>query len=85
MFIRNYPEAERYFDRAISLAPDIPLNYDYKAWLYISWEGNTEKARAVLEEASKNFDVAVNPHIINTLVTLDVYDGNYQEALDRLS
>jgi len=82
--IRNYPEAERYFDRAISLAPDIPGYYSDKAMLYISREGNTEKARAVLEEAIKN----IGPEeisIINTLVTLDVYDENYQEALEKLS
>jgi len=84
MQIRNYPEAERYFDRAISLAPDNPEYYSGKAMLYIRWEGNIEKARKVLEEAIKNIGLE-EISFINTLVTLDLYDGNYQEALNRLS
>ncbi|MFC1552459.1 hypothetical protein ACFL6P_07835 [Candidatus Latescibacterota bacterium] len=82
--LRYYPEAERYYDSAISLAPDNPSNYDYKAWLYIQWEGNTEKARAVIEEAIKYIGKE-DTDIINTQITLDVYDGNYQEALNRFS
>ncbi|MFC1528694.1 tetratricopeptide repeat protein [Candidatus Latescibacterota bacterium] len=82
--LRNYPEAARYYDRAISLAPDIPAHYSSKAMLYIYWEGNIEKARAVLEEAIKNIG-SEEISLIYTLVTLDVYDGNYQDALDRLS
>jgi hypothetical protein len=42
------------------------------------------KARAVLEEALKDVKFTGNP-FINTLVTFDVFDENYQEALDRLS
>ena len=79
--IRNYPEAERYFDRAISLAPDWFGPYVSKTRLYVKWEGTTEKARAVLEEASEKVDPA---KLISTSVTLDVFDGDYQAALDRL-
>ena len=82
--LRNYPEAERYYDRAISLAPDITSSINRKALLYLRWEGKTEKVRAVLEESPLNIDSAENP-FINTFIPLDVYDGNYQEALDRLS
>ncbi|MBA7623552.1 hypothetical protein ES703_30949 [subsurface metagenome] len=85
VLLRNYPEAERYFNRAISLAPDLPGFYNKKAWLYLWWESSIEKARAVMEEALENIKSAEDPGIVNLLVTLDVYDGNYQEALDRLS
>ncbi len=83
--IRNYPDAERYYDRAISLTPDSPLPYAYKAQNYLRWEGSTAKARAVLEEASQKVSSADGPFIVFTWVLLDVFDGNYQEALDRLS
>ncbi|MHC4535864.1 MAG: tetratricopeptide repeat protein [Planctomycetota bacterium] len=83
--LRNYPEAERYFNRAISLAPDLSGFYNKKAWLYLRREGSTEKARAVLEKALQNVKSAEEPSIINLLVTLEVFDGNYQEVLDRLS
>ena len=85
MLLRKYAEAERYYERAISLAPDQPRGYNSKAWLYLRWEGNTEKARTVLEEALQNTKSAEEPSIVNSLVMLDVFDGNYQEALDRLS
>jgi serine/threonine-protein kinase len=85
IFLRRYSEAERYYERAISLAPDVPGAYYFKAWLYLLWEGSTEKARAVLEEALQSIKSAEDPEIVNLLVTLDVFDGNYQEALDRLS
>jgi len=85
MLLRKYSEAERYFNRAISLSPDLPRGYNSKAWLYVRWEGSTEKARAVLEEAVQNIKLAENTDIVNSLVDIDVLDGNYQEALDRLS
>jgi len=83
--LRKYQEAERYIDLVISLAPDNLQLYTGKAMLYLLWEGNTEKARAVLEEVLKNLEIVDDPSIFHLLVDIDVYDGNYQEALDRLS
>ena len=75
----------RCFDRAISLAPDMARPYGYKASLYLLWEGSTEKARAVVEQALKTIRSPEEPLIVNSLIDLDVYEGNYQKALDRLS
>jgi len=85
MWMRNYPEALRYFNKAISLAPDLPAPYTEKAWLYLYWEGSIGKARAVVEDALKNIRSPEESSIVNLLITLDVYEGNYQTALDRLS
>jgi non-specific serine/threonine protein kinase len=85
MLLRKYPEAEFHYDRAISLAPDWPGGYNSKAWLYLRWEGSTKKARAVLEEALQNIKLAESPSTVNALVNIDVFDRNYQEALDRHS
>ena len=85
MLLRQYPEAERYYERTISLAPDRSRGYNGKAWLYLLREGSTEKARAVLQEALESIKSEENPSIVNLLATLDMYDRNYQEALDRLS
>ncbi|UCC47271.1 MAG: tetratricopeptide repeat protein, partial [Gemmatimonadota bacterium] len=49
--MRNYAEAERYCDRAISLAPDLPDAYLIKMWLYVVWQGSAENARAVYRDA----------------------------------
>jgi tetratricopeptide (TPR) repeat protein len=83
--LRKYSEAELYSEQAILLAPDLSDPYANKAWLYVLWEGSTEKARAVLEEALQNIESAEDPDIVNSLVNIDMFDGNYQEALDRLS
>jgi len=83
--LRKYSEAERYYDRAISLAPDWPRPYAWKVQLYLLWEGKTEKAWAVLEEASQNIGSLEDRLIVLRSVLLDVFDGNYQEALAQLS
>jgi len=85
MLMRNYPEALRYLNRAISLAPDVPDPYVGKATLYLYWEGSIGKARAVVEDALKNIRSPEESSIVDLLIDLDVYEGNYQKALDRLS
>jgi TolB-like protein/Flp pilus assembly protein TadD len=83
-YLHRYSEAERYFNHAISLAPHQSGPYEYKAWLYLIWEGSTEKARRVLAEALHNIEPTENL-IVNYLVMLDIFDREYQKALDRLS
>jgi tetratricopeptide (TPR) repeat protein len=50
-FLRAYPEAEQHLDRAIELAPDWVAPQAVKAWLYVSWRGDVEEARRVVEAA----------------------------------
>ncbi len=81
----NYPEAVRFHDRAISLTPDRACPYYCKALIYLNWEGSTTKARAVLEKVSQKVGLEESPPLLFPWVLLDVFDGNYHEALDRLS
>jgi len=83
--MHKYQEAEYYYQKAISLAPDMYNNYFFKAKLYLSWQGNTKKARAALEEAMQKARGAEYPFIVNLLVNIEIYDENYQEALNLLS
>jgi len=83
--LRKYPEAEHYYERVISLSPDWLLPYKNKAWLYVLAEGTTEKARAVLSQASQNIGAKDDDLILFCSVLLEVFDGNYQQALDALS
>jgi len=54
VLMRRYPEAERYLDRAIELAPEWPEPYSEKARLYLDWKGNTERAeRPLLQSLGK--------------------------------
>jgi serine/threonine-protein kinase len=85
-WMRDYPQAMRCFDRAISLAPDVPGPYQGKAELHLLWEGNKEEARMVLEQAAKTISSFTDDiDIVLTLVWLDIFDGKYQEALAQIS
>jgi serine/threonine protein kinase/Tfp pilus assembly protein PilF len=85
MLLRKYPEAKRYFERTISLCPDVPIAYTWKTRLCLLWEGSTEKAGAVLDEASQNIGSLKEHSLLLQWVLLAIFDGNYEEALDRLS
>jgi TolB-like protein/Flp pilus assembly protein TadD/tRNA A-37 threonylcarbamoyl transferase component Bud32 len=81
---RKYTEAERYLERAMWLAPDGPLPYQSKAMLHLLCEGSTDKARAVLRKALQNIGSAP-PEFCDLLVQLEIFDRNYQEALEQLA
>ncbi|MFH1882149.1 MAG: protein kinase [Planctomycetota bacterium] len=85
ILLRKYPEAEPNFDRAISGRPDWPDPYAWKAQLYLLWEGRTEKARAVLKEASQYIGAKEYDSILLQTVLFEIFDRNYQKALERLS
>jgi tetratricopeptide (TPR) repeat protein len=85
MLLRKYSEAERCYERAISLAPDWPRPYAYKMQLYFLAEGSTKKARTVLNRALENIGTKEDVFIIFHWVLLEIFDGNYQKALDTLS
>jgi serine/threonine-protein kinase len=83
--LRHTVEAERYYDRAIFLAPDLAEPYMGKAlWLCLQLEGSTERARAVLEQAW-TVGLAEDPWIAYPSVVLEIWDQDYQAALDRLA
>lgn len=84
-FIRNYKEAEHFFNMASSLSPDFFHPYSGKAYLYLLWEGDTKKARSVLEEASRSFASLDEHLIVYPWILIEILDGEYQEALNRLS
>jgi serine/threonine-protein kinase len=83
--VRNPVEAGRYCDRAIQLAPDWAWTYAVKAeWVHLRLEGSTEKARAVLEEAGR-VGLAQHADFAYTWVLLEMWDGDYQQALNELA
>ena len=84
-YLRKYPEAEHHYDQAISLAPDLYFAYYCRAWLYLCWQGSTEKARAVLTQALESIKPVENPSLIKLLIIVDMFEKNYQRALDRLT
>ncbi len=51
--LRRYEEAEAYYSRAVSLAPDLYLPYARQAQLYLIWRGDGERAQVVLRDAAQ--------------------------------
>jgi serine/threonine-protein kinase len=85
VLLRNPVEAGRYYDRAIHLVPDRASAYAEKAgWVHLRLEGSTERARAVLEEA-RSVRLAEDPNIVYAWILLEILDGDFQAALDRLA
>lgn len=84
LWLRRYQEAEHYYERAISLAPNEDFNHFVKAILYLLWKGSTVEARSVLDRASKYFNLEDKQRFVNLLFELDILERNYQGALDRL-
>ncbi|MBN2592842.1 MAG: protein kinase [Sedimentisphaerales bacterium] len=80
----RYDKAESYYNQAIALDPDKSRGYYSKMLLYLR-QGDTKKARQVQKEFSQYPNVVEDPEVMNTLVHIDVYERNYQAALDRLS
>lgn len=82
--LRDTAHAEALYARAIALAPDRPSPYFWKTWLYLKSDGNTRRARAVLDQA-RAAGVADDPRLIYTQVACDIVDGRYHDAIGRLS
>jgi len=87
--LHMFPEAEHYFDRAMILSPDWGNPYIYKAWMLVSWQGDTARARAVLRQGMAHVEggsfapgLAAGDRISASLVTGDT---SFNRWLDDLS
>ncbi len=79
--LRRYPEALRFADLALSLAPDAPDLYVGKAILQLEVDGNTRAAWVTL----KKIDRKHFPDLPAIESFLDHLDGHESEALERLA
>ena len=82
MSLRNYAEADRRFDRAIQLAPDWAEPYAYKAMLYLVWQGDRERARAVIGQALNRVSVG---RLAQALLIPDAISGSVLTADSTLA
>jgi len=82
--VRNYKEAERLYNRALFLNPDYARAYAWKTRLYLNWQGDTTKARQVLDEAWKSVVAREDNFITYHSILVDTNDSRYQDALNRI-
>jgi serine/threonine-protein kinase len=87
--MREYAEAEAVYDQGIGLYTDSyldPQTFAMKAWLYLKWQGSTEKARAALEQLYQRVDSVELKRIGHSWYPLvELFERNYPEALERLA
>jgi len=78
--VGNAAQAERYYDRTLSVAPEFAEAYWNKARLLLNAGANSQKARAALQSAP-----AADPSIIYYSTLVDVFEHRYEDALRRLA
>ncbi|OLB05876.1 MAG: hypothetical protein AUH06_09020 [Gemmatimonadetes bacterium 13_2_20CM_69_27] len=81
--LRRFARAETLYARTIALAPDRSIPYFWKAWMYLRWDGRTQRAQTVLDEARANG--VDEPRLRFLQVMIDLCDRKYAEALRPLS
>src|SRR2546422_3659497 len=86
VLMRRYPQAEQSLDRPIEPAPEWSEPYSDRARLYLSWEGNTEKAeRSLLQSLGKTDRLALAGRTQRLGEFFVPRDEAYQAALRGLS
>jgi serine/threonine-protein kinase len=82
-FMRNTAEAERYFHRAISLDAGWPTYVRDALRVHVRLDGNRADARRVIEEAES---LGLEHPLLTMLSAwIEISDGNYDAALNRLA
>jgi serine/threonine-protein kinase len=77
-FQRNWSEAKRWINIALSTHPEYDAQYDEKARIYVYGYGDLARGREVIEEGMKQ----VEPHLLTVVRwELEILSGNYQGAL----
>ncbi|HEY5122821.1 MAG TPA: tetratricopeptide repeat protein [Ignavibacteria bacterium] len=79
-YLRMYDTALYYHDKAIKIMPTWKAPYGNKIETLLLKSGSTTEARIVLDTAIQKTDKSLQ----KTRITLDIYDGKYQEALQKL-
>jgi serine/threonine-protein kinase len=82
--LRNFEEADRYFDRTLALAPDYSRAYTYKVRIRFRLQNDIEAARNVLERA-RSVGLGEDPFLLYQGILMETSAGNYTGALDLLS
>lgn len=78
LLLRDYKKSEYFLNRAIAIAPRGIQPYADKTYLYIIWQGNTEKARKVFRDAPKELG-------LESYYLCDMIEGNFEKCLWKLT
>jgi serine/threonine-protein kinase len=85
VFVRQYDKAGRLLDRVIFLTPENPVGRFVKILLFLLRDGDTERAKEVLMEASDVLNLAVLDQVVPTFVHVRTMPETYSELLGQVS
>jgi serine/threonine-protein kinase len=87
--LHMFPESEHYLERAMTLSPDWPNPYIYRAWLQVIWRGDLARGRELMAEGLSRIEpgrfappLQTGDHHAASLVTAD---SAFWPMLDGLS
>jgi TolB-like protein/Flp pilus assembly protein TadD len=84
ILLRRFNQSEQYVQETIILTPDWRESYTTKAWLYLLWSGDVERARTVLKQADRqNIPVETGFDIFIQTVT-EITGSNHEQAREFL-
>jgi tetratricopeptide (TPR) repeat protein len=83
---RKYSKGEYYYNLSIMLQSGWVQTYAYLSQMFLRWQGDTKKARVVLENGALNNSSFVSDSLfVESKVIIDINEGKYEEALTDLS
>ncbi len=83
---RNYSKAEYYYNLSIMLQPGWIQPYVFMSQMFLRWQGDTKKARIVLENGALNNNSFNSDSLfVESKVIIYMAEGKYNEALTDLS
>ena len=82
---RDYVKAEEYYNMAIMFQPDWVFTYPNLSTMYLRWKGDIRKARETINSALNNKYILSDSLNIEASVLIDIYEGNYKDALKDIS
>jgi len=84
--MRRYADAEFYLDNRIARHPDTRVGYFFKIMLYLSWDGDTERAAPALRTAMDRFDLLgflLTSWDFDDRMVLRLFPDHFAEALNQ--
>jgi len=89
LYMRKYSDAEKTIDRAKTLNPYSSDIYALEAWLYLLWDGDTNRARKVIADVTKvDVNVVISGNVLSLwgkgLWSFDLLNRDDRYAQDLL-
>ena len=77
---KRFAEAERMYEQALTIAPDVVDTFRLNAWNLLYWKGATQEAWEFLKSCPKQDHF----YVISTKAWCDYYDREYKDTLMKL-